>query len=230
MLWDGHEKFYRSSDWMSYLIDTFLRPGARLQRELEDPVVGRVYPEGFQQFTFDHSMHGTVLATGQDGASWRIEVRNNNVTVVETSGPAPTEYALFLLPRARLFDVEREFDAAFDLEQFEDGYVAPEEIPAQVEACVRELFPQAVRSDTVDCGHAECGEGAILRLRYASSGLSVAVWERDIRIGLLAEQALPDAERLFGLVQQLAFDHDADRVDRLRPRAAGRVAAHRPVP
>ncbi|NKU87623.1 hypothetical protein GS884_08415 [Rhodococcus hoagii] len=38
----------------------------------------------------------------------------------------------------------------------------------------------------------------------ASSGLSVAVWERDVRIGLLAEQALPDAERLFGLVQQLA--------------------------
>ncbi|WP_420881655.1 hypothetical protein [Rhodococcus sp. (in: high G+C Gram-positive bacteria)] len=81
--------------------------------------MGRVYPEGLQQFTFDHSTYGTVLATGQDGASWRIEVRNNNVTVVETSGPAPTEYVLFLLPRARLFDLEREFDAAFDLAQFE---------------------------------------------------------------------------------------------------------------
>lgn len=200
LVWDGHEKFYRSSDWMSYLIDTFLRPGARLQRELEDPVVGRVYPEVLQQFTFDHSMYGTVLAMGQDGASWRIEVRNNKVTVVETSGPAPTEYVLFLLPRARLFDLEREFDAAFDLAQFEDGYAPPAEIPAQVEACVRELFPEAVRGEVAGGDDAK----AILCLRDASSGLSVTVWEHDIRIGLLAEQALSDAERLFGLVQQLA--------------------------
>lgn len=69
-----------------------------------------------------------------------------------------------------------------------------------VEACVRELFPEAVRGDWADGDD----EKAILCLRDASSGLSVAVWERDIRIGLLAGQALPHAERLFGLVQQLA--------------------------
>ncbi|WP_238841324.1 hypothetical protein [Prescottella equi] len=115
LVWDGHEKIYRSSDWMSYLIDTFLRSGARVQRELEDPMPGRVYPEGLQQFTFNHSMYGTVLAMRQDGASWRIEVGNNEVTVVETSGPAPSEFVLFVLRWATLFELDREFDAAFDL-------------------------------------------------------------------------------------------------------------------
>ncbi len=51
----------------------------------------------------------------QDGASWRIEVGNNEVTVVETSGPAPSEFVLFVLRWATLFELDREFDAAFDL-------------------------------------------------------------------------------------------------------------------
>ncbi|BCN43436.1 hypothetical protein RE9414_17160 [Prescottella equi] len=55
-------------------IDTFLRLGARLQREF-NPVIRNVYSEGLQKFRFDYSMHGTVLATKQDGASWRIEVQ-----------------------------------------------------------------------------------------------------------------------------------------------------------
>lgn len=78
-------------------IDTFLRPGARLQREL-NPVMGNVYPEGLQKFRFDHSMYGTVLATGQDGASWRIEVQRKHVTVVDTSRSALTSMrrSLFL--------------------------------------------------------------------------------------------------------------------------------------
>ncbi|WP_194150325.1 hypothetical protein [Prescottella subtropica] len=200
LVWNGLEKFYRSSAWMRYLIDTFLCRGALLQHDLTDPKPGWAFPDELRQFAFDHTLHGTILASGQDGATWRIEVRDNEVSVVETSGPAPIEYTLFLLPRHTLHALDREFDAAFDIDEYEDEYADRREIPRIVEACVRELFPSA------QCGGASGPheDDAHLILRDAQSGLSVVVWERDVRIGVLAEQSLPDAERSFGRVQQLA--------------------------
>lgn len=197
LVWDGHEKFYRSSAWMTYLIDTFLRRNAQLQRDLAHPVPGWEYPDELREFTFDHTMFGTVLATGQDGASWRIEVHDNEVTVVETAGPAPTEYMLFLLDRCRHFDLEREFDAASDLGRNQYSAVSSRDpkLAEKVHEFVAEVHPTAVPV-TGD---------ASLTLRDPEIGLTITVDDGSIRIGLLAERALGDADRTFRLVQQLAI-------------------------
>lgn len=197
LVWDGHEKFYRSSAWMTYRIDTFLRRGARVQHDLEHPVPGWEYPDALREFTCDHSLFGTVLATGQDGASWRIEVHDNEVTVVETAGPAPTEYVLFLLDRSRYFDLEREFDAAFDLDRNQYSVVVGRDpqLAAKVQELVAEIHPMAVPVE---------GDAA-LTLQDSEIGLTLTVDEGSIRIGLLADPALNHADRTFGLVQQLAI-------------------------
>lgn len=79
--WNGEEKFYFATEWMRYLIDTFLRPGAALQHELVRPVEGRVYPEALAHFTFDHEMKGVIKAKGEErGDRWRIVVRCNKVS------------------------------------------------------------------------------------------------------------------------------------------------------
>ncbi|MGA8116100.1 MAG: hypothetical protein WCA46_20770 [Actinocatenispora sp.] len=82
--WDGGEKFYDSAEWMAYLIDTFLRPGAAVDRERADPTAGRVQPEAFAHFTFDHTVSGVIEAEGEDEEEgrWRLEVRDNTVHVV----------------------------------------------------------------------------------------------------------------------------------------------------
>lgn len=36
--WNGEEKYYKSAEWMTYLIDTFLKAGAVLASELASPV------------------------------------------------------------------------------------------------------------------------------------------------------------------------------------------------
>lgn len=82
--WDGTEKFYNADQWMAYLIDTFLTPGATLQRELVNRVEGRYYAPEFEHFTFDHVVNGTILAEGEDADDrWRLVVTNNVVERVE---------------------------------------------------------------------------------------------------------------------------------------------------
>jgi hypothetical protein len=81
--WDEEEKFYEAELWLAYLIDTFLGADAVLARELADPVPGRVYPEDFAHFTFDHVLNGVIEADGEEPDDrWRIEVRDNVVHVV----------------------------------------------------------------------------------------------------------------------------------------------------
>lgn len=81
--WDGGEKFYSPVEWMEYLIDTFLRPGATVQRELNDPVEGRYYDPRFAHFTFDHQLNGRIEAQGEEvGDYWRLLVKNNQVRKV----------------------------------------------------------------------------------------------------------------------------------------------------
>ena len=60
--WNGHEKFYDSKEWMTYLIDTFLKPGALLASELASPVPGRHYPQELRHFSFDHELNGVIDA------------------------------------------------------------------------------------------------------------------------------------------------------------------------
>jgi hypothetical protein len=79
--WDGGEKFYNAEEWLAYLIDTFLKPGATVQAELADPVLGRTYPEAFAHFTFDHEVNGTIDAQGEDPEDrWRLVVTANVVS------------------------------------------------------------------------------------------------------------------------------------------------------
>jgi hypothetical protein len=79
--WDGQEKFYYADHWMTYVIDTFLKPGAAVQEEMANPVPGRDYPEAFAHFTFDHEVNGTINAQGDDADDrWRLMVTGNVVT------------------------------------------------------------------------------------------------------------------------------------------------------
>lgn len=67
--WDGGEKFYDAAEWMQYLIDHFLRPGAHAQGK-----------PGFEEFSFDHVVDGTINAQGEEAEDiWRLAVVNNRV-------------------------------------------------------------------------------------------------------------------------------------------------------
>ena len=70
LVWDGIENFYESRSWMAYLIDHFLKPGAAAQGA-----------PGFEDFTFDHVVNGTIEAQGEDPSDrWRLIVTHNMVT------------------------------------------------------------------------------------------------------------------------------------------------------
>lgn len=75
--WNGVEKFYDADIWMQYLIDHFLRPGAGAQGL-----------PGFEDFTFDHVVDGTIAAQGdmQDDV-WHLVVTANTVAKVEVEAP-----------------------------------------------------------------------------------------------------------------------------------------------
>jgi hypothetical protein len=94
--WDEGEKFYDSAEWMAYVIDTFLKPGATVQEELRAlsaaggttvPALpqerdGWVYPPEFAAFTFDHIVNGAIDADGEDSDDiWRLVVRDNVVSI-----------------------------------------------------------------------------------------------------------------------------------------------------
>ena len=67
--WDGGEKFYESAEWMKYLIDHFLKPGAAAEGQ-----------PGFEEFTFDHVCNGVIWAQGEDpDDKWKLIVDNNVV-------------------------------------------------------------------------------------------------------------------------------------------------------
>lgn len=192
--WDGQEKFYRSSAWMAYLIDTFLRPGSRLQQELKYDK-DRELTAQFSRFTFDHVLNGTVVARGQDGAAWRIEVVDNEVAVREINGAAPVEYVVFVLPRHADYQMDREFDAAFDLagNQFSRINSDDPTLRRVVTKCVRSVHPDLVPGDV---------EG-MDSLVDEQIGLRVTVINGGIRVGLLADPGLTDAQCTFELVQRL---------------------------
>ncbi|MFJ1706274.1 hypothetical protein [Kitasatospora sp. NPDC088346] len=76
--WNRHEKFYNATEWMAYLVDHFLRPGAHAQ---DGP--------GFESFTFDHVLNGVIEAQGEESwDTWQLTVRDNEVSA---SGPVEPE-------------------------------------------------------------------------------------------------------------------------------------------
>lgn len=69
--WNGAEKFYNSVEWMEYLIDHFLKPGAE---------ASKLGDWQFEKFTFDHVLNGTIDAQGEDPDDrWRLIVKDNVV-------------------------------------------------------------------------------------------------------------------------------------------------------
>ncbi|MFE9776078.1 hypothetical protein ACFYOV_31365 [Streptomyces sp. NPDC005931] len=81
--WNRRTKFPFAAEWLTYLIDSFLKPDAALHQELLNPVTGRYYAPEFREFTFDHVLDGLIEAQGEDGDHWQILVRNNSVSVLE---------------------------------------------------------------------------------------------------------------------------------------------------
>lgn len=72
--WDRLENFHHPEEWLQYLIDHFLRPGAVAARLRADGL------EGFEKFTFDHTVSGTLHAQGEDpGDVWELVVDDNQV-------------------------------------------------------------------------------------------------------------------------------------------------------
>lgn len=71
--WSGAEKFYDAAEWMQYLIDHFLKPGAEASQMTEDPQ--------FANFTFDHVVNGEIDAEGEEqGDVWKLVVKDNVVS------------------------------------------------------------------------------------------------------------------------------------------------------
>lgn len=77
--WDGREKFYDAAEWMGFLIDHFLKPGAVASRDLRGSIK---QDERLEFFTFDHLVEGTIYAEGEEsGDLWAIKVVANDVSV-----------------------------------------------------------------------------------------------------------------------------------------------------
>ena len=73
IFWDGNEKFYSSAEWMTYIIDHFLKEGAEASKA-NDPQ--------FKDFTFNHVCNGSIYAQGEDpNDMWKLEVTGNSVVV-----------------------------------------------------------------------------------------------------------------------------------------------------
>lgn len=78
--WDQGEKFYYAEEWMVYLIDHFLRPGAAAS--MIGPGHAHYQPD-FAHFTFDHVLNGEIFAQGEDADDrWKLVVKDNGVSVV----------------------------------------------------------------------------------------------------------------------------------------------------
>ena len=72
--WDGNEKFYESEEWMAYIIDHFLKPGA---------IAKTVEKNGSVKFV-DHVCNGVIEAQGEDrGDIWKLVVKDNKVQRVD---------------------------------------------------------------------------------------------------------------------------------------------------
>jgi len=91
IFWDGAEKFYCSSEWMAYIINHFLKPGA-VASTSGDPQ--------FKDFTFNHTVNGEISVQGEDAEDvWRIVVEDTVVKVAEG-------YITYGTPEAVLYEAQ----------------------------------------------------------------------------------------------------------------------------
>lgn len=163
LLWDGTEKFYNSAEWLRYLIKAFLRPSG-------------------------HLVTGRVTATGQDGAVSQIIATRNRVRTHEISGPAPMEYALFIEPRNREPNLDREYDAAFDQSGHQFSSILPDS---------PELWPTA-QAFTARYTALHFDEHDERRMVDEGRGLTLEYWPGGTMIvRLLADVAMRNPDRAF---------------------------------
>ena len=184
IVWNGSEKFYHASAWLQYLIDVYLAPSDDLRRQLDSTELAG--------FTFDHVVNGEVSAVGQDGAAWSIQVVGNTVDVVDLFGPEPVDYVAVVIPRRSRPDLDREFDAAYDVGPNRWMSVSADDprLAAKVRRCAKSVRRSLVPDEAGD-------------LVDPVSGLRITTEDGAIVISLDAAVALPDAERNFTLVQRL---------------------------
>jgi len=82
--WDEGEKFYEAAEWMVYLIDTFLKPGCTVEKEMEDGRLPDEIAAQFADFTFDHVCKGEIEADGEEPDDfWRLVVTDNIVEQID---------------------------------------------------------------------------------------------------------------------------------------------------
>lgn len=82
LTWDGVEKFYRPVEWLGYLIDHFLAPGAQASTS------GLAC---FDDFTFDHRLDGLVIGNRRDDREMFAICVEDNVVSRRVLMPADTE-------------------------------------------------------------------------------------------------------------------------------------------
>jgi hypothetical protein len=81
--WNGVEKFYGAAEWMTYLVDHFLKPDAVAQQRMASGELANP-PAGFEHFAFNHVVNGTIDAQGEDpDDTWQLVVKDNEVTSTE---------------------------------------------------------------------------------------------------------------------------------------------------
>jgi hypothetical protein len=75
LVWEGTEKSRMAEDWLQYLIDHFLRPGAHARTD---------HRPDFKDFTFDHVVSGIIAAERDDTRELFLIVCEDNTIRRET--------------------------------------------------------------------------------------------------------------------------------------------------
>lgn len=77
--WDEGEKFYRSAEWMKYIVENLLAPSAvdyLIDHGPED--------QRLNSFTCGHTVNGTIYVEGEESDDrWQLVVKDNVVMVAE---------------------------------------------------------------------------------------------------------------------------------------------------
>jgi hypothetical protein len=80
--WDGGEKFYDAAEWLEYIVNNFLKPGAFMTTEKGRELVRLSGDHRLQHFTCDHTLNGQIDAQGEESDDrWRIVVKDSVVDV-----------------------------------------------------------------------------------------------------------------------------------------------------
>lgn len=94
MAWNGTEKSDSMIEWLRYLIAHFLRPGAIAEGQ-----------DGFEVFTFDHTLSGMVVGCRRDTKElFAVTVSDNRVRTRVLRAPDPRYADLPPLPYEQQID------------------------------------------------------------------------------------------------------------------------------